>query len=74
MGVAKQQSIEIDHAHAAIDIVDQAFRAKKIGPRQHRALSKHAAKHTPEHIRAMLKFMEHKTLREAHRAVQQTGM
>ena len=69
MGAAKQQSIEKDHALAnAMDLVEQAFRTKKIGPRQHRAMMKHATHHTPEHIAFMLDLMEHKTMREAHQA------
>ena len=51
----------------APQLVEEAFKAKKIGPRQHRALLKHAAHHTPEHILKMLELMEHKTFREAHR-------
>ena len=52
----------------AVGLVEQAYTAKKIGPRQYKALSKHAAHHTPEHIALMLDLMEHKTMRQAHQA------
>ena len=57
-----------------MDIVEEAYKKKKIGYRQYTALSKHAAKHTEEHIARMLSLMEHKTLREAHKeAMKQVG-
>ncbi len=61
------QATEIDHYAAAIDLVEAAYQQKKTGPRQYHALSKHAAKHSPEHIANMLSLMEHKTLGEAHK-------
>ncbi len=75
MGGAKQQAIEIAHSQAAaVDIVEAAYKNKKIGYRQYTALSKHAVKHTEEHIGKMLALMEHKTLREAHKeAMKQVG-
>ena len=72
MGVAKQQEIEQSHA-AAMDIVEEAYKKKKIGYRQYTALSKHAAKHSEEQAK-MLSLMQHKTLREAHKeAMKQVG-
>ena len=73
MGAAKDQVIEKDHANAAaIDVVEAAYQAKKIGPRQYHALARHATKHTPEHITKMLNLMTHKTLREAHKEAMKT--
>ncbi len=73
MGVAKNQQIEIVHEHAAAsDIVEAAYKAKKIGPRQYRALSKHAGRYSPEHIEKMLSLMTHMTLREAHKEATKT--
>ena len=70
MGAAKNEAIEKNHAHAAaVDLVEAAFRQKKLGPRQYKAMVKHAAKQTPEHIASMLTLMEHKTMRAAHKAV-----
>ncbi len=71
MGAAKDQ--EQGHAMAAAaDVVEAAYKEKKIGPRQYRALSKHAAKHTSEHMEKMLSLMTHKTLREAHKEALKT--
>ena len=71
----QKQEIEIAHSHAnAMDIVETAYKKKKSGYRQYSALSKHAAKHSEEHIGKMLSLMEHKTLREAHKeAMKQVG-
>ena len=49
------------------EMVEEAFK-KKIGQRQMGALKKHAGHHTPEHIAAMIRFMEHMTFRAAHKA------
>ncbi len=72
MGVAKEHAIEIDHSHAAaLDLVEAAY--KKMGYRQYSAISKHAGKHSEEHIAQMLSLMEH-TLREAHKlAMKEVG-
>ncbi len=51
----------------AAALVEEAFKARKIGPRQHRAMMKHAGNHSPDHIQRMLDLMTHKTFREAHR-------
>ena len=57
-----------------MDIIETAYKNKKIEYRQYTALSKHAAKHSEEHIAKMLSLMEHKTLREAHKeAMKQVG-
>ena len=73
MGAVKDQVIEKDHANAAaIDVVEAAYKEKKIGPRQYRALGRHATKHTPEHMEKMLSLMTHKTLREAHKEALKT--
>ncbi len=53
---------------AAIDLVEQAYKQKKIGMRPYGAMKKHAHHHTPEHIKAMIRHMEHKTFKEAHKA------
>ncbi len=70
MGVAKEQAVEIDHTNAeAADMVNAAYTAKKIGPRQYRAMMRHAGNHSPEHIQRMITLMSHETFREAHRIV-----
>ena len=58
----------------AAALVEEAFKAKKIGLRQYRAMMRHAGHHSPEHIQRMLDLMTHKTFREAHRqATQEVG-
>ena len=51
--------------------VDEAFKNGLIGKRQHKALKKHAEKHTEEHIAKMLTLMRHTTLAKAHKIVGQ---
>ena len=73
MGHAKDATLSSEPSNAAaVDVVEAAYKAKKIGPRQYHALSRHAAKHTPEHIAKMLSLMTHKTLREAHKEAMKT--
>ena len=52
-----------------LDLVEKAYKAKQIGQRQYRAMTKHAEKHTPDHIAKMLQLMTHTTFREAHKTV-----
>ncbi len=67
----EQQAAEAD---AAMGIVEDAFRQKRIGQRQYEAMRKHALRHTPEHIAKMLELMVHMTFRDAHReAVKAVG-
>ena len=57
-----------------MEIIEEAYKKKQIGYRQYTALSKHAGKHSEEHIKKMLSLMSHKTLREAHKeAMRQVG-
>ena len=49
------------------EMIEKAQKAGKIGARQSGALSKHAKRHTPEHIQKMLKLMAHRTFRQAHK-------
>ena len=66
----KQQEAQAQaDAHA---LLEEAHKQKKIGMRQYGALKKHAMQHSPEHIAAMLKLMEHMTFREAHKAAMQS--
>ena len=51
-----------------MELVDRALKDRKVGPRQHTALKKHAEKHTEPHIQHMIKMMSHLTLRQAHKA------
>ena len=56
------------------DILEEALQQKRIGKRQYGALKKHAMHHSPEHIAAMIRSMEHLTFREAHKvAMQEVG-
>ena len=49
-------------------LLEEAHKQKKIGMRQYGALKKHAMHHSPEHITAMIKHMEHMNFRDAHKA------
>ena len=63
--------MEMEEAQARGDahaLLEEAHKLKKIGMRQYGALKKHAMHHSPEHIAAMLKLMEHMNFRDAHKA------
>ncbi len=49
------------------DLIEKAFKEGRIGRRQMGALTKHAEKHSEEHIRHMLTTMQHTTFRSAHK-------
>ena len=51
--------------------VDEAFKDGLIGKRQHKALKKHAEKHSEEHISKLLTLIRHTTLAKAHKLVGQ---
>ena len=53
-------------------LTEEAFKRGKIGARLSGALKRHAAKHSPEHIRHMLSLMQHTTFRTAHKAAMAT--
>ena len=71
MGKVKQHLMQMQEEQArgeAHGLLEEAFKLKKIGMRQYGALKKHAMQHSPEHIAAMLKLMEHMNFRDAHKA------
>ena len=49
------------------DLVEDAYKKKKIGMRQYKAMLRHAGHHSSEHIQRMLTLMGHTTFREAHK-------
>ena len=51
-----------------MEVVEEAYKNKKITMRQYKALLRHAAHHTPQHISKMIQLMGHTTFREAHKA------
>ncbi len=55
--------LEMDDVEA---MLEKAQKAGKIGARQRGALSKHAKRHTPQHIGEMLTLIAHMTFRQAH--------
>ena len=56
------------------DLVEEAYKKKKIGMRQYKAMLRHAGHHSSEHIRRMLQSMQHTTFREAHKlAMKEVG-
>ena len=59
---------ELGEVHAELD---EAHKQKKIGMRQYGALKRHAMSHSPDHIAAMIKHMEHLNFRDAHKAAMQ---
>ena len=64
--IAEQEKQEDTHA-----LLEEAHKQKKIGMRQYGALKRHAASHSPDHIAAMIKHMEHLNFRDAHKAAMQ---
>ena len=64
----QQEAQELGSSHA---LLEEAHKQKKIGMRQYGALKKHAMAHSPEHIAAMIKHMEHMNFKEAHKAAMQ---
>ena len=64
----QQEAQELGNAHA---LLEEAHKQKKIGMRQYGALKRHAMSHSPEHITAMIKHMEHMNFRDAHKAAMQ---
>ena len=58
----------------ATDLVEEAYKKKKIGMRQYKAMLRHAGHHSSEHIGKMLTLMGHTTFREAHKlAMKEVG-
>ena len=49
-------------------LLEEAHQQKKIDMRQYGALNRHAVTHSPEHITAMIKHMQHMNFRDAHKA------
>ena len=71
MGKVKQHLIQMQEEQARGDahaLLEEAHKQKKIGMRQYGALKKHAMSHSPDHIAAMIKHMEHLNFRDAHKA------
>ena len=64
----QQEAQELGNAHA---LLEEAHKQKKIGMRQYGALKRHAVSHSPDHIAAMIKHMEHLNFRDAHKAAMQ---
>ena len=64
----QQEAQELGSSHA---LLEEAHKQKKIGMRQYGALKKHARHHSPEHIAAMIKHMEHMNFKDAHKAAMQ---
>ena len=64
----QQEAQELGNAHA---LLEEAPQQKKIGMRQYGALKRHAMSHSPDHIAAMIKHMEHLNFRDAHKAAMQ---
>ena len=64
----QQEAQELGDAHA---LLEEAHKQKKIGMRQYGALKRHAVSHTPDHIAAMIKHMQHLNFRDAHKAATQ---
>ena len=58
----------------SLALVEEAYQQKKIGLRQYKAMKKHAPHHTPAHIAVMIRHLEHKTFKEAHKqALKEAG-
>ena len=66
MKMHEEQATADSHAQ-----LEDAYKQKKIGMRQYGALKKHAMSHSPDHITAMVKHMEHMNFRDAHKAAMQ---
>ena len=49
------------------ELIEKAYKEKRIGKRQKGALIRHAEKHSDEQIQHMLIAMKHTTFRAAHK-------